>query len=107
VPVIDTRKADTIALINDGQTIVIGGLRRTNTSKEVKKVPILGDMPIIGGLFKAVTESEVTNEIVVFITANIVTNPVLTDDEKDKLKQTGYVAPASKVTNAERDASKG
>jgi len=77
VPTVDTRRADTIALVRDGQTIAIGGLRKTQTSKEISKVPVLGDIPVIKGLFRSVTEIEQVNELVVFITPRIITDPDL------------------------------
>ena len=77
VPTVDTRRADTIALVRDGQTIAIGGLRKTQTSKEISKVPVLGDIPLIKGLFRSVTETEQVNELVVFITPRIITDPDL------------------------------
>ncbi|MHC4532298.1 MAG: secretin N-terminal domain-containing protein [Planctomycetota bacterium] len=75
-PTVDTRRADTFAMIRDGQTIAMGGLRQKETSKDISKVPLLGDIPLLGGLFKAETESEITRELVVFITTKILTQPV-------------------------------
>jgi len=77
VPIVDTRRADTIALVRDGQTIAIGGLRKTQTSKDISKVPVLGDIPLIKGLFRSVTETEQVNEMVVFITPRIIADPDL------------------------------
>ncbi len=75
VPTIDTRRADTKALIRDGQTIAIGGLRKKQTSKDVSKVPVLGDIPLLGGLFRSTSEIEENNELVVFITTKIINQP--------------------------------
>ncbi|MGD8501550.1 MAG: secretin N-terminal domain-containing protein [Phycisphaerales bacterium] len=77
VPTVDTRRADTTTLVKDGQTIAIGGLRKRETSKDISKVPVLGDIPLVGGLFKSETESEQITELVVFITTKIVTSPEL------------------------------
>jgi hypothetical protein len=77
VPTVDARRADTIALVKDGQTIAIGGLRNRKISKDITKVPVLGDIPLVGGLFKSKTESNEINELVVFITPRIITNPEL------------------------------
>jgi type II secretory pathway component GspD/PulD (secretin) len=87
-PIVDTRRADTTAMIKDGQTIAIGGLRKRNTSKDISKVPLLGDMPLVGGLFKAETESLEINELVVFITTRIMTEPALSEIERRQLKAT-------------------
>ena len=81
VPTVDTRKADTITLIKDGQTVAIGGLRRRQTSKDISKVPVLGDMPLIGGLFQSESESVEINELLVFITPKIIRQPETLETE--------------------------
>jgi type IV pilus assembly protein PilQ len=88
VPTVDTRRADTIAMIKDGQTIVIGGLRKRKTSKDISKVPLLADLPLVGGLFKSETESVEVNELVIFITTRIVTELVLSEIEKRQFEAT-------------------
>ncbi|HLB74522.1 MAG TPA: tetratricopeptide repeat protein [Sedimentisphaerales bacterium] len=74
VPTIDARRADTTALIKDGQTIAIGGLRKRETSKSIAKVPIIGDIPLVGNLFKSSSESVQINELVVLITPRLIDN---------------------------------
>jgi len=81
VPVVDARRLETTAMIKDGQTIAIGGLRKMQISKEISKVPVLGDIPLIKGLFRSVTETEEVNELVVFITTRIVTRPEFLETE--------------------------
>jgi len=93
VPTVDTRRADTTAMIKDGQTIVIGGLRKRETTKDISKVPVLGDLPLVGGLFKSETESVEINELVIFITSRIVTEPVLSEAEKKQFAATEFVGP--------------
>ncbi len=90
VPTVDIRRADTTAMVKDGQTIVMGGLRKREETKDVSKVPVLGDMPIVGGLFQSETESKVTRELVVFITPRIVTEAVLSQTEKKQLDATEF-----------------
>jgi len=72
VPTVDARRADTVALIRDGQTIAIGGLRKRETSKSISKVPLLGDIPLLGHFFKSSSESVQINELVVLITPRII-----------------------------------
>ena len=103
VPTVDTRQADTIALIRDGQTIAIGGLRKRQTSKDITKVPVLADMPLLGGLFKSEIESVEINELVVFITTKIVTQPDLSETEKKQLDATEFVVPEMTKTKLERE----
>jgi type IV pilus assembly protein PilQ len=102
VPTVDTRRADTVAMIKDGQTIVMGGLRKREITKDISKVPLLGDMPLIGGLFQAETESVQNNELVVFITTRIVTEAVLSESEQQLLKATEFTMPQISQTRLER-----
>jgi type IV pilus assembly protein PilQ len=93
VPTVDTRKADTFAMIRDGQTIVMGGLRKKETTKDITKVPILADIPLLGGLFKSETQAEKINELVVFITTRIIREPKLTKTEKRQFDATEFPGP--------------
>jgi type II secretory pathway component GspD/PulD (secretin) len=92
-PTMDTRRAKTTAMVRDGETIVLGGLRKKSTSKGVDKFPLLGDIPIVGGLFRNEHESEVTSELILFITSKIVTRPCLKPNEVQRLKQTVFSDP--------------
>jgi type II secretory pathway component GspD/PulD (secretin) len=73
VPVINRRKAETQVLIKEGERLVIGGVTQATTSTNVRKVPIFGDIPIIGWLFKQKENTEAGRELVVFVTPSIVT----------------------------------
>ncbi|MBN2456973.1 MAG: hypothetical protein JXB29_10655 [Sedimentisphaerales bacterium] len=81
-PVVDKRETDTIVLVRDGQTAVLGGLRKQDVSQEQSKVPLLGDIPIIGLLFKFEGEKVINSELVVFVTPRIVLEPTLSPAEK-------------------------
>ena len=71
VPIIDTRKAKTSLLLEDGQVVILGGLRRQERTKEVDKIPLLGDLPFIGGLFRNTDIVENNSELVVFLSPHI------------------------------------
>jgi type II secretory pathway component GspD/PulD (secretin) len=71
-PVISTRKAQTTVSIKDGETLVIGGLISDQDTKAVQKVPILGDIPIIGVFFRNNTTRKIRNELLVFVTPRII-----------------------------------
>jgi type II secretory pathway component GspD/PulD (secretin) len=103
IPTVDTRRADTTAMVKDGQTIVIGGLRKRETTKDISKVPVLCDIPIIGGLFQSETESKVTRELVVFITPRIITEPALSETEKKQLDATEFASPKMTKMRLEGD----
>ncbi|MFQ5816425.1 MAG: type IV pilus secretin PilQ [Terriglobia bacterium] len=72
IPALDTQQATTQVLINDGGTVVIGGVMTTETSYEVNQVPFLGSVPIIGHLFKRTSVSTRSSELLFFITPRIV-----------------------------------
>jgi len=101
VPIVDTRKVDTIALVRDGHAVVLGGLRKKDTTQQINKVPLLGDIPILGTLFKFEGESTVITELVVFITPKIITQPVLSKEEQEAFDVTIFDGPKSKSTKAE------
>lgn len=71
-PIIRTRTAQTTVVIKDGDTLVIGGLIDDQDTKGVTKVPILGDIPILGAFFRSNTNRKIRNELLVFVTPRIV-----------------------------------
>lgn len=80
-PVIETRKADTTLRVKDGQTIIIGGLRKKQLSVKENKIPILGDIPLLGFLFRRIYTEQIESELGVFITPHIYTEGMLSDEE--------------------------
>ena len=103
VPIIDKRKVNTIALVQDGHTVVLGGLRKKDVSKQVNKIPLLGDLPIIGGLFKFEGEDTAVNELVIFITPHIIEQPIiLSETEQNALAETRFAGPKVSLTRAEK-----
>ncbi len=71
VPSIDTREIVTQVLVGDGQTVVLGGILETTKSYAATKVPWLGDIPILGHLFKSTTNIDNKSELLIFITPKI------------------------------------
>jgi type IV pilus assembly protein PilQ len=71
VPSIDTRNIQTQVLVKDGQTVVLGGIMETERREAVKKVPGLGDVPIVGNLFKSKSRINNRDELLIFITPKI------------------------------------
>lgn len=69
---VNTREAETNVRMKDGETLVIGGLIGSQQSKTFQKIPFLGDLPIVGSLFKNVSNSGSESEIVIFLTARVV-----------------------------------
>jgi type IV pilus assembly protein PilQ len=71
VPSIDTRTITTQVLVNDGQTVVLGGIVEAQKINSVTKVPLLGDIPVLGHLFKKVSKTDDKNELLIFVTPKI------------------------------------
>ncbi len=92
-PVVDKREADTIALVQSGDTVVIGGLRKQEVTQEISKIPLLGDIPILGWVFKFVGEQTVNSELVVFITPKVIENLTLSETENKYLEGTEITPP--------------
>jgi type IV pilus assembly protein PilQ len=72
VPSIDTREITTSVIVNDGQTVVLGGILETERRESEKKVPFLGDMPYLGRLFKTTNKQNNKDELLIFVTPKIV-----------------------------------
>ncbi len=71
VPSIDTRNIQTQVLVKDGQTVVLGGIMETERRDSVKKVPGLGDVPVVGNLFKSKSRINNRDELLIFVTPKI------------------------------------
>jgi type IV pilus assembly protein PilQ len=71
VPSIDTRNISTQVLVNDGQTVVLGGIMETERRESEKKVPFLGDIPGLGVLFRTRSKSDNRDELLIFVTPKI------------------------------------
>jgi type IV pilus secretin PilQ/predicted competence protein len=71
VPIINKRKAETQVLVREGDRLVIGGVTQNVQQKTVRKVPLMGDIPVLGWLFKQREDFETGRELVVFMTPSI------------------------------------
>jgi type IV pilus assembly protein PilQ len=71
-PTLITQQATTSVLVTDGGTVVIGGVIQTQNSVNVQQVPLLGDLPVLGNLFKRRTVSTSTQELLFFVTPKII-----------------------------------
>ena len=71
VPSIDTREIVTQVLVNDGQTVVLGGILETERRESETKVPLLGDIPVLGRLFKTTNKVDNKDELLIFVTPRI------------------------------------
>jgi type IV pilus secretin PilQ/predicted competence protein len=106
-PIVDSRKAATTLLVDSGQTVVLGGLRKKDVSKVVNKIPLLGDIPIICYAFRFEGEETINSEMIVFITPKIVNDASLSEREAEAFKQTEFPGPEIQQTRAEKDIADG
>jgi type IV pilus assembly protein PilQ len=71
-PSIDTKRVNTQVLCDNGDTIVLGGIFEQTTRTTVEKVPVLGDIPVFGYLFKRTSRVDDKTELLIFVTPKIV-----------------------------------
>ena len=90
-PIFSTRKVTTNVSVWDGQTVVLGGLMREDVQKTEDKTPIIGDIPLLGRLFRTNVDQHIKRNLVIFVTAHLITpgglpvNP--TEEEEEGLLQ--------------------
>jgi general secretion pathway protein D len=70
-PIFSTRKVTTSVSIWDGQTVALGGLIREDIQKTRDKIPILGDVPIAGRLFRSNVDQKIKRNLIIFVTAQL------------------------------------
>jgi len=72
IPIVQTSTAETTIMVKDGVTIIIAGLIEDQSLNTTKKVPILGDIPILGAAFRSKEEEVIKSELVIFLTPTII-----------------------------------
>lgn len=89
-PVFAKRSAETVVVTPNNTTIVIGGLMEDNKTESVKKIPLLGDIPILGLPFRRTVKTDTKTELLIFLTPRIVSYPVemvaVTEDERSRTR---------------------
>jgi Flp pilus assembly secretin CpaC len=73
VPIVTTSEAETTVTVKDGVTVIIGGLTKDNRTKTVKKIPLLGDIPGVGYLFRSTDDNVTKIDLVILLTPHIMT----------------------------------
>jgi general secretion pathway protein D len=87
-PIFSTRKVTTSVSIWDGQTVVLGGLMREDVQKVEDKVPLLGDIPMLGRLFRSNVDQHIKRNLVIFVTARLMDpagEPLHSDNEDEEV----------------------
>lgn len=87
IPIIDTRKAKTTLLLKDGQVVVMGGLRKKETTNQVSKIPLLGDLPLVGMLFRNTQKVTKNSELLVFLSPHIYKDEPLSEEQKGRFEE--------------------
>ncbi len=87
IPALSTREAESVIHVSSGMTMVIGGLLNSEDSKTITKIPLLGNIPIIGEFFKYTSKSRDKRELIILITPNLV-NENTRAGMSDRMKQT-------------------
>lgn len=77
IPAIETRRIDTEVLINNGETVVLGGVFEQSDSDTVNKIPLLGDIPFLGALFRQKNKERTSRELLIFVTPKIVNESIV------------------------------
>jgi type II secretory pathway component GspD/PulD (secretin) len=75
VPAIDNRSADTVVVTESGKTVVIGGLIASQKTDQERKVPLLGDIPLLGYAFKRKIKADTKTELLIFMTPTVIQRP--------------------------------
>jgi general secretion pathway protein D len=84
VPIVSKREITATVAVQNRSTIVLGGLVRKSTSRSAEKIPILGDIPLLGWLFSSHNNSDARTELVVLLTPYVLTNPVQAQQEAER-----------------------
>lgn len=85
-PIVDSRSASTNLLVRDKETAIIGGLRKKNDTFAVNKIPLLGDIPILGSVFRKRVGAVSDTDLMIFVTPTIVQETVFTAKQQDRLQ---------------------
>jgi general secretion pathway protein D len=89
-PIFSTRKVTTSVSVYDGATVTLGGLMREDVQKTEDRTPIIGDIPIVGRLFRTNVDQHIKRNLIIFVTAHLVTpagTPLNSTEEEEELIQ--------------------
>ncbi|MGY0399027.1 MAG: type IV pilus secretin PilQ [Ostreibacterium sp.] len=87
IPSIDTNGVSTQVLVDNGETVVLGGVYEQTKTKAVSKVPVLGDIPIIGRVFRRDTNRVTKTELLIFVTPKIIDKRFISRDKFSTLRK--------------------
>lgn len=94
-PVINIRSADTVVVTPNGQTVVIGGLMQKSKMATESKVPILGDIPLLGHAFKRKVQNDAKTELLIFLTPYVIKDPTELIRVSDRERTDSEILPGA------------
>jgi general secretion pathway protein D len=92
-PIFSSRKVTTSVSVFDGQTVVLGGLMREDVQKTEDRTPIIGDIPVVGRLFRTNAEQHIKRNLVIFVTARLVTPGGQLVNQTEEEEETEQIEP--------------
>ena len=92
VPIVTTSEAETTVMVKDGVTIIIGGLRKDKREKTVKKIPVLGDIPLLGFAFRSTEDNVTKTELVILLTPHLMSGESSYTDVTQVTPKEGAIA---------------
>ncbi len=95
-PIFNSRKVTTSVSVWDGQTVVLGGLMREDVQKTEDRTPIIGDIPLVGRLFRSNSEQHIKRNLVIFVTARLVNpagQPLNSIEEEEETETVSQLEP--------------
>ncbi len=105
-PIVNQREAQTTVSVKDGETIVLGGIIRKTVSSTVKKIPLLGDLPVLGNIFRQSSKENTKTELLVFLTPHVVRNSeearALRENEEKKLEPSTIEPKAKQIKQIDK-----
>ncbi len=90
-PIVNQRQADTTVSVKDGESVILGGIIRKTINSTVNKVPLLGDLPLLGSLFRSTSKTNEKTELLVFLTPHIIKDDV--DAQQLRQRQEKQLSP--------------
>jgi type II secretory pathway component GspD/PulD (secretin) len=106
VPIVDARSGDTALMLKDGQTVIMGGLQRKEKTVQVDKVPVLGDLPLVGFLFRNTQDVTRRSELVILLSLHIDRDgpiPIQVQERKEVLRQSAPITGTKVKSDSEVD----
>ena len=97
IPVVTTQTLETTVVVKDGNTVVLGGLIQDNQTKTRKKVPVLGDIPLLGAAFRTEVNDFNKTELVIFLTPHIIQGKASSKELEKYINENGYFKEMNEV----------